>query len=80
MDEMRSVDGQLSYHVLERRAVEFSCTMYKRSLNDTLVSIGKEGIADLITDGKAEMSAIFCNEHYEFTLEELQQIYENVGK
>jgi len=66
--------GQLPYHVLERRTVGFSCTCTKDRLSDTLVSIGKEGIADLIADGKAEMVCHFCNEHYEFTLEELEQI------
>ncbi len=81
MDEMLDrLMGQLPYHVLERRAVGFSCTCTKDRLSDTLVSIGKEGIADLITDGKAEMVCHFCNEHYEFTLEELQQINENIGK
>jgi len=77
MDEMLDqLMGQLPYHVLERRAVEFSCICSKERLSDTLVSIGKKGIADLITDGKAEMVCHFCNEHYPFTLEELQQICE----
>jgi len=77
MDEM--VDhlmGQLPYHVLERRATKFSCNCSKRHLSDTLVSIGKKEIADLISDGKAEMVCHFCNEHYQFTREELQQISE----
>jgi len=68
--------GKLPYHVLERRAVKFSCTCSKERLSDTLVSIGKKGIADLISDGKAEMVCHFCNEHYQFTLEELQRIRE----
>jgi len=68
--------GQLPYHVLERRAVEFSCTCSKERLSDTLVSIGEKGVADLIADGRAEMVCHFCNEHYLFTLEELQQISE----
>lgn len=81
MDEMlERLMGKHPYHVLERRAVEFSCTCSKDRLSDTLVSIGKEGIADLITDQKAEMVCHFCNEHYLFNLEELQQMYENVGK
>ncbi|MHB8076877.1 Hsp33 family molecular chaperone HslO [Desulfosporosinus fructosivorans] len=75
MDEMlERLMGQLTFHVLERREVEFSCTCTKDRLSDTLVSIGKEGIADLITDQKAEMVCHFCNEHYQFTLEELQEI------
>jgi len=77
MDEMLDqLMGQLPYHLLERREVKFSCRCSKERLSDTLVSIGKKGIADLISDGKAEMVCHFCNEHYPFTLEELQQICE----
>jgi molecular chaperone Hsp33 len=81
MDElMAQLMGQLPYHILERRAVKFCCTCSKDRLSDTLVSIGKKEIADLISDGKAEMVCHFCNEHYPFTLEELQHIYQNIGK
>ena len=77
MEEMLDqLMGQLPYHVLERRSVEFSCMCSKERLSDTLVSIGKKEIADLISDGKAEMVCHFCNEHYQFTLEELQKISE----
>ncbi|HWQ43450.1 MAG TPA: Hsp33 family molecular chaperone HslO [Desulfosporosinus sp.] len=76
MDELLDhLMGQLPHHVLERRAVNFSCTCSKERMTDTLVSIGKKEIADLISDGKAELVCHFCNEHYRFDLEELQQIY-----
>ena len=53
MDEMLDqLMGRLPYHVLERRSVEFSCICSKERLSDALVSIGKKGIADLISDGK----------------------------
>ena len=68
--------GQLPHHVLERRKVTFSCTCSKERLSDTLVSIGKKEIADLISDGNAEMVCHFCNEHYQFNTEDLQQILE----
>ena len=68
--------GQLPHHVLERRAVKFSCTCSQDRLSDTLVSVGKKEIADLISDGKAEMVCHFCNEHYSFNVEELQKILE----
>ncbi len=81
IDEMLDrLMGQLPYQVLERRAVGFSCSCSKERLSDTLVSIGKKEITNLISDGKAEMVCHFCNEHYPFTLEELQQIYEEVGE
>lgn len=81
MDEMTAqLMGQFAYHILERRAVKFCCTCSKERLSDTLVSIGKKEIADLISDGKAEMVCHFCNEHYPFNLEELQHIYQKIGK
>lgn len=77
MDELLDqLMGQLPYHVLERRAVGFSCTCSKSRLSDTLASLGKKEIANLISDGKAEMVCHFCNEHYLFSAEELQLIGE----
>jgi len=77
MDEMLELlMGSLPYHILERRAVGFTCNCSKERLSDTLISLGKKGVADLISDGKAEMVCHFCNEHYQFTLEELQKISE----
>lgn len=74
-DLLDQLMGQLPYHILERRSVKFSCTCSKERLSDTLVTIGKKEIADLITDGKAEMVCHFCNEHHSFSLEELEQIW-----
>ncbi|TGE32746.1 Hsp33 family molecular chaperone HslO [Desulfosporosinus sp. Sb-LF] len=80
MDELLAhLMGQLSYQVLERRTVKFLCTCSKARLSDTLVSLGKKEIADLISDGKAEIVCHFCNEHYLFNVEELQQISEQAG-
>ena len=79
MDELLDrLMGKLPYHVLERRVVGFSCMCSKARLSDTLVSLGEKEIADLISDGKAEMVCHFCNEHYSFDVEELQQILERV--
>lgn len=69
--------GPLSFHVLERREVKFSCMCSKERLADTLASLGKKEIADLISEGKAEMVCHFCNERYEFNTLELQSILEN---
>lgn len=77
MDEfLSSLMGQLPYQVLERRETKFACTCTKERLTDTLISIGKKEIADLISDGKAELVCHFCNEHYHFNADELQRIWE----
>ncbi|EHQ91453.1 Hsp33 family molecular chaperone HslO [Desulfosporosinus youngiae] len=77
MEELLShLLGKLPYHVLERRPVGFTCMCSKERLSGTLVSLGKKEIADLISDGKAEMVCHFCNEHYQFSMDELQEIWE----
>jgi len=77
MDELLSkLMGTLSYNVLERRSVGFTCTCSKERLSGTLVSLGKNEIADLISDEKAEIVCHFCNEHFQFNVEELQEIWE----
>lgn len=81
MDELLiSLMGQIPYHVLERRGAKFSCSCSKSRLTDTLVSLGKKEIADLISDGKAEMVCHFCNERYLFEVDELKQILERIEK
>jgi molecular chaperone Hsp33 len=43
-------------------------------LFNVLISLGKEDLDSLVADGKAEVSCHFCNEKYEFTGEELQEL------
>jgi molecular chaperone Hsp33 len=77
MEELLTlVMGDLSYHVLERRRARFYCACSKERLSNTLVSLGKKEIANLISDGKAEIVCHFCNEHYQFSVDELQEISE----
>jgi len=77
MEELlRHLMGELPYHVLERRSVGFTCMCSRERLSGTLVSLGKKEIADLISDGKAEMVCHFCNEHYQFSVDELREIWE----
>lgn len=69
--------GRLPYQILECRDVEFACICSKERLSDTLASLGKKEIAELVADGKAEMVCHFCSERYTFTLDELKQILED---
>ncbi|AFM42555.1 disulfide bond chaperone [Desulfosporosinus acidiphilus SJ4] len=72
--------GELPYQVLERRSVGFSCTCSKDRLGDSLVSLGREELEDLISDGKAEMICHFCNEHYLFSKEDLEVLRERAER
>ncbi|WP_407307580.1 Hsp33 family molecular chaperone HslO [Desulfosporosinus sp. SB140] len=80
MDELiANLVGRLSYQVLERRSVGFSCTCSKAKLSDSLISLGKQEIESLLTDGTAEMICHFCNERYLFDKEDLEALRESVG-
>jgi molecular chaperone Hsp33 len=85
MDELLdNLIGRLPYQVLERRSVGFKCTCSKDRLSDSLVSLGKEELESLVSDGAAEMICHFCNERYIFNKEELEVLRESaegsVGK
>ena len=45
------------------------------------MTIGKEQLKELIKDdGKAEIKCQFCNKVYNFNKEELEEIFERIGK
>ncbi|BAL82698.1 33 kDa chaperonin [Selenomonas ruminantium subsp. lactilytica TAM6421] len=52
----------------------FKCHCSKDMLFNVLISLGKEDLDNLVADGKAEVCCQFCNEKYEFTGEELQEL------
>lgn len=73
---MEQLMGEISYRILEKREVHFSCTCSKTRFSRTLRHLGKKEIAGLIQEGKAEIVCHFCNEHYHFSQEELQKLWE----
>ena len=57
---------------LSRTDLEFKCNCSKEKFERGLISLGKMELLDIIIqDGKAETVCHFCNEHYDFTKEEL---------
>lgn len=77
MDEMvQTLLGDLSYQVLEKRPAGFHCTCSKERLGATLMSLGREGLKEILEDKQAELVCHFCNEHYLFDEKELIELYE----
>ena len=57
---------------LSRSNLEFKCNCSKEKFERGLISLGKKELLDIIIeDGKAETVCHFCNEHYDFTKDEL---------
>lgn len=67
---MRDAD----YKILDKRDLSFRCTCSKERLADTLKLLDKSEVADLVADGGAELVCHFCNEHYHFSRQELEDI------
>lgn len=67
--------GKGNVRFLESKPVSFTCTCSKGRFADAIVSLGKEEIIDMIeNDGKAEAQCHFCNEYYQYSKEELEQL------
>ncbi|NMA68786.1 MAG: Hsp33 family molecular chaperone HslO, partial [Desulfitobacterium sp.] len=72
--------GDLDYQILEKRPIRFQCTCSKERVSNTLVSLGKDGLREIMEDKQAELICHFCNEHYNFTEAELVELYNQVTK
>ena len=69
--------GEGNVKILEKMPVSFSCTCSKERFSNALISLGKAEIQAIIDEeGQAEAHCHFCNEKYQFTKEELEQLEE----
>ncbi|MFE8704054.1 Hsp33 family molecular chaperone HslO [Cytobacillus sp. FJAT-54145] len=69
--------GKGNVKILEKMPVEFKCTCSKERFGNTIISLGKEEIQDMIeTEEAAEAQCHFCNEKYHFSKQELEEMKE----
>ena len=63
------------FKLLAKQDVEFKCNCSKEKFERGLISLGKHEIEDILsTDGEADTVCHFCNEHYFFSKEDLEDI------
>ena len=63
------------FKLLAKQDVEFRCNCSKEKFERGLISLGKHEIEDILsTDGQADTVCHFCNEHYFFSKEDLEDI------
>lgn len=61
--------------VKETYDVAYRCDCSKERVERSLASLGKEDMDEIISDGKpVEVRCQFCNQAYEFSIDELQQL------
>jgi molecular chaperone Hsp33 len=69
--------GGLGLEIMEQTPVQFTCNCDKARVEKALISIGRKELEEMIEDGKSiEVNCHFCNKHYEFTVEDLSDLYE----
>ncbi|MFJ8072179.1 Hsp33 family molecular chaperone HslO [Peribacillus sp. NPDC096447] len=67
--------GEGNVDILEKMNVQFSCQCSKERIANALISLGQAEIRDIIeTDGQAEAHCHFCNQTYQFSKEELEDL------
>ncbi|MFC5714477.1 Hsp33 family molecular chaperone HslO [Thalassorhabdus alkalitolerans] len=63
--------------ILDKQEVKFTCQCSKERVGNAIVSLGSEELEDMIQKDKgAETQCHFCNEIYNFSVEDLQELKE----
>ena len=70
----RLLDG-FDINYLSETDLAFRCQCSKEYIGEVLSSLGEADRANLLADGKAEVSCHFCGEKYNFTLDDLKRIF-----
>jgi molecular chaperone Hsp33 len=69
--------GGLGLDIMEQSPVSFTCNCDKERVEKALISIGRKELEEMIDEGKSiEVNCHFCNTNYEFTVEDLKDLYE----
>ncbi len=72
---LEEILGKENVKLLEKLPVQFTCRCSKERFANAIISLGKDEIEEMIQeDGMAETQCHFCNETYEFSKEELEEL------
>ena len=70
---LRAVLKGFELDILEKHPVEYRCYCSRERVSRALISLGRQGLSDLIRDqGQADLTCQFCDKVYHFTKEELE--------
>lgn len=63
--------------ITDKMPIAFSCNCSKSRIERVLFSIGRKELKEMIDDGEPiEVNCHFCNTNYQFSIEELREIYQ----
>ena len=73
--------GEFGVDIMERIPTRFHCNCDKSRVEKALISIGRKELQEMIDDGKnIYVNCHFCNKNYEFTVEDLKDLYEKATR
>jgi len=74
-----AIFGEDNVQFLETEDVQFQCRCSREAISNAIVGLGKEEIEAMITEDKgAEATCHFCNEIYQFSEQELRELYQSL--
>lgn len=78
----KKVTGDKNVKIVEENITPvYECDCSKEHMKEALEAIGKKELEEIIrTDGKAELVCHFCNQKYQFTKQELEEIVQKIDK
>jgi molecular chaperone Hsp33 len=86
LDQGKSLEDILadilpSVQILEKSPVYFKCFCSRERVKNTLISLGRDELKSLIEEEEgAEIVCHFCNEKYQFNVEELKELLNTLNK
>lgn len=67
--------GEFELQILDRTPTKFYCNCTKERVEKAIISIGRDDLQEMVNDNEPiEVNCHFCNTHYNFTVEELNEI------
>lgn len=74
-DMMAELFEGMDMTIEDKIPTEFYCNCSKERVSRAVISVGKKELADMIEEGKPiEVNCHFCNSHYNFSVEELEEM------
>ncbi len=78
-DILADILGDWDLQVLDVIPTAFSCNCDRERVEKVVISLGREELGKMIDEGEpVELKCHFCNRAYDFSLEELKKIYDNL--
>lgn len=64
----------IEYTILDESPLSFNCSCNKQRVEQILISLGHDELAEMAAEGHAELACHFCSKQYQFSKHELNNI------